>query len=142
MRIVVVGAGPGGLGGARLLTGAGHRVEIFESRGPIGGHCYDAWQDWVMVHRYDPHCFHTDKPAVWEFVNRCAKFLTTACAVVANTRLGQIPIPSNDISAKIVGDISPEKIRDLLFVDYSAKHRGCRGRKFHGRLRDGCRSGG
>ena len=124
MKIIVVGAGLAGSVAARILTDAGHRTEIFESRGHIGGNCYDAWQDGVMVHQYGPHCFHTDKPAVWEFVNRFTKFRETACAVVANTRLGQIPIPFNDISAEIAGDLSPEEIRDLLFVDYSEKHWG------------------
>ena len=70
MKIIVVGAGLAGSVAARILTDAGHTVEIFESRGHIGGNCYDAWQDGVMVHQYGPHCFHTDKPAVWEFVTR------------------------------------------------------------------------
>ncbi len=124
MKIVVVGAGLAGSVAARLLTDAGHQVEVFESRDHIAGNCYDAWQDGVMVHQYGPHCFHTDKAAMWEFVNRFSKFRETACAVVANTQLGQIPIPFNDVSAEIVGDLSGEEIRDLLFVDYSEKHWG------------------
>jgi UDP-galactopyranose mutase len=124
MKITVVGAGLAGSVAARLLTDAGHRVEIFESRDHIAGNCYDTWQDGVMVHQYGPHCFHTDKLEVWEFMNRFSKFRDTAFAVVANTRLGQIPIPFNDISAEIVGDLTPEEIRELLFVDYSEKHWG------------------
>lgn len=48
----------------------------------------------------------------------------TAFGVVANTRLGQVPIPFNDVSAEIAGDLCGEEIRDLLFVDYSEKHWG------------------
>lgn len=124
MKVKVVGAGLAGAVAARVLADAGHRVEIFESRTHIGGNCYDAWQDGILVHQYGPHCFHTDKPAVWEFVNRFTRFRETAFGVVANTRLGMIPIPFNDISAETAGDLSPEEIRDLLFVDYSEKHWG------------------
>jgi len=124
MKIAVVGAGLAGAVAARLLADVGHRVEIFESRPHIGGNCYDAWQDGVLVHQYGPHCFHTDKAEVWEFVNRFAAFRPTGFEVMANTRLGLIPIPFNDVSAEMVGDLSPEEIRELLFVDYSEKHWG------------------
>jgi UDP-galactopyranose mutase len=124
MKVVVVGAGLAGAVAARLLTDAGHRVEVFESREHIGGNCQDAWQDGILVQQYGPHCFHTDKEEVWEFVNRFSRFRTLEYKVVANTRLGVIPIPFNDISAEIAGDLSPEEIRDLIFVDYSEKHWG------------------
>ena len=62
MSVTVAGAG---LAGA-AAGGRGHAEEIFEARGHIGGNCYGAWQDGVMVHQYGPHCFHTDKPEVWE----------------------------------------------------------------------------
>lgn len=124
MRVVVAGAGLAGATAARLLTDAGHRVEVFESREHIGGNCHDAWEDGVLVHQYGPHCFHTDKPKVWQFLNRFSAFWPTGFEVVANTRLGMIPIPFNDVSAELVGDLGPEAIRDLLFVDYSEKHWG------------------
>lgn len=124
MKVVVVGAGVAGAVATRILADAGHRVEVFESRGHVAGNCHDAWQNGVMVHQYGPHCFHTDKLEVWEFVNRFANFLPRGFEVVANTRLGLIPIPFNDVSAEIVGDLSPEEIRALLFVDYSEKHWG------------------
>ncbi len=124
MKIVVVGAGLAGSVAARLLTDAGHTVEIFESREHIAGNCYDAWQDGVLVHQYGPHCFHAKRTDVWEFMNRFSRFRDTAFSVMANTRLGQIPIPFNDVSAEIVGDLTQEEIQKLLFVDYSEKHWG------------------
>lgn len=124
MRVVVVGAGLAGAVAARLMADDGHAVEVFESRGHIGGNCYDAWQDGVLVHQYGPHCFHTDKAAVWEFMGRFTKFRETGYGVMANTPLGMIPIPFNDVSAELVGDLTAEEIRALLFVDYSEKHWG------------------
>jgi UDP-galactopyranose mutase len=122
MKIVVVGAGLAGAVAARLLAEAGHRVLVFETRDHVGGNCHDAWQDGVLVHQYGPHCFHTGKEEVWAFVNRFSAFRPTAFTVMANTRLGLIPIPFNDVSAELVGDLSPDEVRDLLFVDYSEKH--------------------
>lgn len=57
-------------------------------------------------------------------MNRFANFLPRGFEVVANTQLGLIPIPFNDISAEIVGALSPEEIRALLLVDFSKKHWG------------------
>ncbi len=121
---MVVGAGLAGAVAARRFADRGHSVEVFESRGHIGGNCYDEYRNGVMVHQYGPHCFHTNKSEVWEFVNRFSGFRTTAFEVVANTSKGLIPIPFNDISSEIVGDLSLEEIRELLFVDYSEKHWG------------------
>lgn len=114
MKIMVVGSGLAGAMAARMLADAGHRAEVFETRQHIGGNCYDAWQDGVRVHQYGPHCFHTNKREVWDFVNRFATFLPRGFEVVANTRLGMIPIPFNDVSAELVGDVTPEEIRELF----------------------------
>ena len=124
MKVVVVGAGLAGSVAARILTDSGHHVEIFESREHIGGNCHDAWRDGVLVHQYGPHCFHTDKEAVWKFLLRFTRFRKTSFGVMANTRLGLIPVPFNDISAELIGDLSHDEIRNLIFVDYSEKHWG------------------
>lgn len=124
MRLVVVGAGLAGAVAARLVADAGHQVEVFESRSHIAGNCFDAWRNGLLVHQYGPHCFHTDRPEVLEFLNRFTRFRQTQFRVVANTRCGLIPVPFNDVSAEIAGDLSPELIRDLLFVDYSEKQWG------------------
>lgn len=124
MKVVVVGAGLAGAVAARLLTDAGHRVEVYESRIHPAGNCRDDWQDGILVHQYGPHCFHTDKEFVWRFVTRFGAFRDPDFRVVANTRLGAIPIPFNDVSAERIGDRTAEEIRELLFVDYSEKHWG------------------
>jgi UDP-galactopyranose mutase len=45
---------------------------------------------------------------------------------LGETKLGRIPLPFNRKSAEIVGDLTPEQIRDLVFVDYSEKQWGVR----------------
>ena len=124
MKIAIVGSGLAGSTAAVLLKENGHHVEIFEQREHLGGNCYDEWDKGILVHRYGPHGFHTDKEEVWAFLNRFTRFMPTALKVVANTSLGIIPIPFNDVSAGLVGDLTPEEIRDLVFRDYSEKHWG------------------
>lgn len=124
MKITIVGAGLAGVTAAVILRDAGHAVEVFESRDHVGGNCFDEWINGVLVHRYGPHGFHTDNETVWNFLNRFTEFRPTALEVVANTPLGVIPVPFNDVSAGLIGDLSPEHIRDLIFRAYSEKHWG------------------
>lgn len=124
MKVVVVGSGMGGATAAVLFRDAGHLVEVFETREHIGGNCYDKWQDGIMLHPYGPHGFHTSNQGVWDFLNRFTEFRETALEVVANTPRGTVPVPFNDVSAEIVGDLTSDEIRDLIFVSYSEKHWG------------------
>lgn len=124
MKVVIVGAGIAGATAAVLFRDRGHEVEVFETRDHIGGNCYDQWVDGIMVHQYGPHGFHTSNADVWNFLNRFTSFRETGFEVVANTPLGVIPVPFNDLSAEIVGDLTGEQIRDLIFVAYSEKHWG------------------
>lgn len=124
MKVTIVGSGLAGAVAARIFHDRGHQVTVFESRDHIGGNCHDSWREGVLVHNYGPHGFHTDNERVWDFLNRFTTFHPTALAVSARTPLGMIPVPFNDLSARLVGDLSPEEIRDLIFVDYSEKHWG------------------
>jgi UDP-galactopyranose mutase len=124
MKVAVVGAGLAGATAAVLLREAGHWVEVFETRTHLGGNCYDEWDRGVLVHRYGPHGFHTSNEQVWSFLNRFTRFHPVALRVEGHTSRGIIPLPFNDVSAGIVGDLSPEEIRDLVFRDYSEKHWG------------------
>ena len=124
MKVIIAGAGLAGATAAVIFREMGHKVEIFETRSHVGGNCYDERIDNVTVHRYGPHGFHTSNVDVWKFLNRYTRFRETALEVVANTELGMIPVPFNNRSAEIVGDLSPEEIRDLIFKDYSEKHWG------------------
>lgn len=124
MKVTVAGAGLAGAVAARILRDLGHEVTVFETRNHIGGNCHDTWRNGILVHEYGPHGFHTDNPWVWEFVNRFTRFHPNPLRVTANTERGIIPIPFNDVSAEIAGDLSPEEIRELIFVAYSEKHWG------------------
>ncbi|MCR8726822.1 UDP-galactopyranose/dTDP-fucopyranose mutase family protein [Frigidibacter sp. ROC022] len=75
--ILVAGAGLSGAVIARCLAEAGLRVQVVEARDHVAGNCHTERdpETGVMVHRYGPHIFHTEKAPVWDFVNRFARFM-------------------------------------------------------------------
>ena len=125
MKALVVGSGMSGAAAARLLADAGHEVVVLEARGHAGGNCYDEEQGGVRVHQYGPHLFHTNDEAVWQFLSRFTEWTEYRHTVVADTRLGRISIPYNlQTEAQLGWRLTDEEIRDLIFVEYSAKQWG------------------
>lgn len=122
MKVCVVGAGISGLTAAAILKRLGHDITVYDVRDHIGGNCADRRVDSsTRLHIYGPHIFHTDNEEVWAFLNNFTSFNNYQHRVIADTPRGRIPIPFNKISASIVGDLTDDEVRDLLFVDYSEK---------------------
>ena len=65
MDALIVGAGFAGATVARELADAGQRVLVIDQRPHIGGNAYDDLDEHgVLVHRYGPHIFHTNRASV------------------------------------------------------------------------------
>jgi UDP-galactopyranose mutase len=124
MKVLVVGSGISGLVAARLMRDAGHDVVVLETREHIGGNCYD-YKDaptGVTVHKYGPHCLHTNSDTVALFLQRFGKFNDFSPEVWGRIGDGRlVPVPFNLHGADLVGPKTPEEIRDMIFVDYSEK---------------------
>lgn len=71
---LVVGCGLYGSVFARHLADAGHKVLIIDKRSHIAGNCYTEKKHNIHVHKYGPHCFHTNSSDVWSFVNKFSDF--------------------------------------------------------------------
>lgn len=121
VKIAIIGAGIAGCFCAKLLKKA-HKITVFEQRSHIGGMCYDGLVNNVLVQQYGPHIFHTDDVEL--MCHWAINFSPYIHKVVANTRLGIIPIPYNDESEKITGRLSDDEIVDLVFRNYSYKQWG------------------
>jgi UDP-galactopyranose mutase len=121
MKCLIVGAGLSGLTVARILRDAGHKVFVLEKRHYLGGTCADYAHDGYFINLHGPHLFHTDDERVWKFLSRFTDWLPYQHRVNAVTDKGIIPLPFNDVSASIVGDLDEKGIVDLLFRGYSRK---------------------
>ena len=76
-RFLIIGAGFSGTVLAHQLVRAlPCTIDIWEERDHLGGNCHTERdpETGVMVHRYGPHIFHTDREDVWQFVQQLGRF--------------------------------------------------------------------
>lgn len=68
---LIVGAGLTGAVCARLLAEQDKTCLVVDSRGHVGGNCYDATNGYgILTHVYGPHHFRTDHQAVIDFLSQ------------------------------------------------------------------------
>lgn len=130
-KAVIVGAGFTGLTAGVLLSEKGWKVDIFETRGHLGGICWDEKRDQVFVHLHGPHVFHTQNEETWDFVNRFSFFWNyrhkELARVSGKLKLPLLPFPYTAKTEEILGrPWSPKEIQDCLFNDYVQKFWGKR----------------
>lgn len=71
---LIVGSGLFGSVFAEQATARGKRVLVIDRRAHIAGNCYTEQRHGIEAHVYGPHIFHTNSPAIWEYVQRFGKF--------------------------------------------------------------------
>ena len=81
---LIVGSGLFGSVFAREAADAGKKCLVIEKRGHTGGNVYCETVAGINVHRYGAHIFHTRDRAIWEYVNRYARFNRFTNAPLAN----------------------------------------------------------
>ena len=92
---LIVGAGLYGAVFARQAMDRGYKVLVVERRDHIGGNIYTENLENIHVHRYGAHIFHTNDDAVWEYVQRFARFNRFTNAPVANYKGELYSLPFN-----------------------------------------------
>lgn len=118
VSIAVVGAGFSGAVIARELAGAGHRIEVFDSRPHVAGNCHTE-RDPVtgtMVHRYGAHVFHTSNTTVWSYVKRFDELMpfTNRVKTVSKGKVYSMPINLLTINQFFGKSFSPNEARAFL----------------------------
>ena len=105
---------------AQKLAEKWEDVLIIEKRNHIGGNCYDYYdENWILVHKYWPHIFHTEIKEVRDYLNRFTEFTTYQHTVLWFIDGNLAPIPFNFNSLyKCCPQKLAERLEELLLKYY------------------------
>lgn len=97
VQAIVVGAGlSGAVMAERMASQLGWRVLVLEQRDHLAGNCFDELDGaGVLIHRYGPHLFHTDKPAVAEYLSQFTAWHVYQHRVLSRIEGQLVPLPFN-----------------------------------------------
>ena len=117
-RPLIVGAGLSGAVVARVLAEGGIPSLVIDARDHVAGNCHteiDAETN-ILVHRYGPHIFHTDKEDVWAFVQRFAEFMpyTNRVKAVVGGQVYSMPINLHTINQFFGRTMSPAEAEAFI----------------------------
>ncbi len=93
-------------------------IDIWDERDHLGGNCQTSRDEetGIMVHRYGPHIFNTDKKEIWDFVNSFVEFKPYVHRVKAQCKGKTYSLPINlfTINQFFNKNFSPAEARDFL----------------------------
>jgi UDP-galactopyranose mutase len=95
--LLIVGAGPVGCVVAeRAASVLGWKVLLVEKRPHLAGNCFDTpHANGVLIHRYGPHYFRTNDPALLAYLGRFTDWLPARYEVKSYSRGQLFPFPIN-----------------------------------------------
>lgn len=112
---LIVGAGLYGAVFAQQAVAHGKKVLVIDKRGHIAGNVHTENVEGINVHRYGAHIFHTNDKAVWDYVNRFARFNRYTNSPVANYKGEIYSLPFNMYTFnKMWGVRTPEEAKRRL----------------------------
>ncbi|MEO8765779.1 MAG: UDP-galactopyranose mutase [Ginsengibacter sp.] len=101
---------------SELLTGCS--IDIWEEKSHIAGNCFTERDNktGIMVHRYGPHIFNTDKKETWDFVNNIIELKPFPHRVkaISNGKVYSLPVNLHTINQFFDKTFSPEEAKDFL----------------------------
>lgn len=118
-RFLIIGSGfSGAVLANQLVQNLDCRIDIFEERDHIAGNCHTSRDEdtGIMVHRYGPHIFNTDKKEIWDFVNSFTSFSPYVHRVKAmyNGNVYSLPINLLTLNQLFNKTLNPQSARELL----------------------------
>jgi UDP-galactopyranose mutase len=121
---LIAGAGlTGAVLAERIARILGQSVLVIDRRSHIGGNVYDYLDEsGVLVHRYGPHIFHTNAPAVAEYLSRFTHWHAYEHRVLGLVDGQFIPLPFNYTSMELVfGAREGARLNKLLTDEFGAE---------------------
>jgi len=118
-KILIVGSGFSGAVLAHQIAGnMDCHIDIWEEKSHIAGNCYTARdrETGIMVHRYGPHIFNTDKKEIWDFVNgfiQLQPFVHKVKAVY-NGQVYSLPVTLHTINQFFSKTFSPSEAKAFI----------------------------
>ena len=93
-------------------------IDIWDERNHIGGNCHterDA-ETGIMVHKYGPHIFNTDKKEIWDFVNSLGEFRPYVHRVKAMSsgKIYSLPVNLHTINQLFGKSFTPAQAKGFL----------------------------
>ncbi len=118
-RFLIIGAGfSGAVLAHQLAQKIDCHVDIWEERNHIAGNCHTSRDEetGIMVHRYGPHIFNTDKKEIWDFVNSFTEFRSYVHRVKAmhKGKVYSLPINLHTLNQLFDQTFTPRTAKDFL----------------------------
>ena len=112
---LIVGSGLYGAVFAQVMREHGKRCLVIDKRAHTGGNVYTSVEEGITVHRYGAHIFHTDNEAVWQYINRFARFNHFVNAPLAYSGGGVYNLPFNmNTFNRLWGVVTPAEAREKI----------------------------
>ena len=94
---LIVGAGfAGSVAAERLASVHNKKVLLIDRRSHVAGNAYDHIDEHgVMIHKYGPHIFHTNSPAVVNYLSQFTEWRPYEHRVLSSVNGRLLPIPIN-----------------------------------------------
>ena len=118
-RYLIIGSGFSGCVLANcLIKNTDCSIDIRDEREHMGGNCHTSRDEetGIMVHRYGPHIFNTDKKEIWDYVNSFGEFRPYVHRVKALSKGKVYPLPINllTINQFFNKNFSPQEAKAFL----------------------------
>jgi UDP-galactopyranose mutase len=118
-RFLIVGSGfSGAVLAHRLANNSDCHIDIWEERSHVAGNCHTSRDEetGIMVHRYGPHIFNTDKKEIWDFVNSFTEFRPYVHRVKAmyNNNAYSLPVNLHTLNQLFNKTFTPKSAKDFL----------------------------
>lgn len=118
-KYLIIGAGfSGAVLAHQLCKNADCSIDVWDEREHIAGNCHterDA-ETGVMVHKYGPHIFNTDKKEIWDFVNSLVEFKPFINRVKANYKgnIYSLPVNLHTINQFFNKTLGPQEAKEFI----------------------------